>query len=121
VCPCQKWARKLERVKGIEPSYSAWKAATLPLSYTRDSFLRRRAKRVPRACEAISKWRCLSKQGQHFVFAPVEPKSRTSSGSGNATTQGVTGGTALLDGVSAVAQKRHMKINFFGRPRREKP
>ena len=25
----------LERVKGIEPSYSAWKAATLPLSYTR--------------------------------------------------------------------------------------
>ena len=27
-----KW---LERVKGIEPSYSAWKAAALPLSYTR--------------------------------------------------------------------------------------
>ncbi len=27
---------KLERVKGIEPSYSAWKAAALPLSYTRD-------------------------------------------------------------------------------------
>src|SRR4051794_25359426 len=27
--------RKLERVKGIEPSYSAWKAAALPLSYTR--------------------------------------------------------------------------------------
>ena len=27
------WA--LERVKGIEPSYSAWKAAALPLSYTR--------------------------------------------------------------------------------------
>jgi hypothetical protein len=26
---------KLERVKGIEPSYSAWKAAALPLSYTR--------------------------------------------------------------------------------------
>jgi hypothetical protein len=26
----------LERVKGIEPSYSAWKAAALPLSYTRD-------------------------------------------------------------------------------------
>ena len=25
----------LERVKGIEPSYSAWKAAALPLSYTR--------------------------------------------------------------------------------------
>ncbi len=27
--------RQLERVKGIEPSYSAWKAAALPLSYTR--------------------------------------------------------------------------------------
>ncbi len=26
-----------KRVKGIEPSYSAWKAAALPLSYTRDS------------------------------------------------------------------------------------
>jgi hypothetical protein len=28
-------ARRMERVKGIEPSYSAWKAAALPLSYTR--------------------------------------------------------------------------------------
>jgi hypothetical protein len=28
--------KRLERVKGIEPSYSAWKAAALPLSYTRD-------------------------------------------------------------------------------------
>ena len=27
--------RAVERVKGIEPSYSAWKAAALPLSYTR--------------------------------------------------------------------------------------
>ena len=27
--------RKLERVMGIEPTYSAWKAAALPLSYTR--------------------------------------------------------------------------------------
>jgi hypothetical protein len=26
----------LERVKGIEPSSSAWEAAALPLSYTRD-------------------------------------------------------------------------------------
>ena len=33
----RSWERKggLERVKGIEPSYSAWKAAALPLSYTR--------------------------------------------------------------------------------------
>ena len=28
----------MERVKGIEPSYSAWKAAALPLSYTRIFF-----------------------------------------------------------------------------------
>ena len=26
---------KMERVAGIEPAYSAWKAAALPLSYTR--------------------------------------------------------------------------------------
>lgn len=27
---------ELERVAGIEPAYSAWKAAALPLSYTRN-------------------------------------------------------------------------------------
>ncbi len=27
--------KKLERVKGIEPSYSAWEADVLPLNYTR--------------------------------------------------------------------------------------
>ena len=27
----------LERVAGIEPAYSAWKAAALPLSYTRET------------------------------------------------------------------------------------
>ncbi len=32
---CDKPLKCLERVKGIEPSYSAWKAAALPLSYTR--------------------------------------------------------------------------------------
>ena len=32
----------LERVKGIEPSYSAWEAAALPLSYTREGTGRRR-------------------------------------------------------------------------------
>ena len=30
---------EMERVKGIEPSYSAWEAAALPLSYTRDALL----------------------------------------------------------------------------------
>jgi hypothetical protein len=28
----------LERVAGIEPAYSAWKAAALPLSYTRTPY-----------------------------------------------------------------------------------
>ena len=27
--------RRVERVKGIEPSYEAWEAAVLPLNYTR--------------------------------------------------------------------------------------
>jgi hypothetical protein len=31
-----KFLRKMERVKGIEPSSSAWKAVALPLSYTRE-------------------------------------------------------------------------------------
>ena len=30
---------RLERVKGIEPSCSAWEAAALPLSYTRNGLL----------------------------------------------------------------------------------
>ena len=29
--------KKLERVKGIEPSFSAWEADVLPLNYTRFS------------------------------------------------------------------------------------
>src|SRR5215467_649579 len=33
--PLPKCLRTLERVKGIEPSSSAWKAVALPLSYTR--------------------------------------------------------------------------------------
>ncbi|EFO29157.1 conserved hypothetical protein [Roseibium sp. TrichSKD4] len=32
----------MERVKGIEPSSSAWKAAALPLSYTRAPDLKRK-------------------------------------------------------------------------------
>jgi hypothetical protein len=35
VKPSNHWGKKLERVPGIEPGYSAWKAAALPLSYTR--------------------------------------------------------------------------------------
>jgi hypothetical protein len=41
-------SKPMERVKGIEPSYSAWKAAALPLSYTRvpADHLTRRAGRL---------------------------------------------------------------------------
>jgi hypothetical protein len=28
--------KKLERAKGIEPSYAAWEAAVLPLNYARE-------------------------------------------------------------------------------------
>ena len=31
----KKGKKKMERVKGIEPSRPAWKAGALPLSYTR--------------------------------------------------------------------------------------
>ena len=33
----QNWLKALERVMGIEPTQPAWKAGTLPLSYTRIS------------------------------------------------------------------------------------
>ena len=32
-----KDGKKLERVRGIEPPYSAWEADVLPLNYTRDN------------------------------------------------------------------------------------
>ena len=37
---CRKYLKTLERVKGIEPSSSAWKAVALPLSYTRNLLIR---------------------------------------------------------------------------------
>ena len=44
--PLAKSMKRLERVKGIEPSYSAWKAAALPLSYTRAQAMNYHAKDV---------------------------------------------------------------------------
>ena len=41
----------LERVAGIEPAYSAWKAAALPLSYTRTPY---RAVRLGRTKDAVT-------------------------------------------------------------------
>ena len=35
-CQSIRSRSRLERVKGIEPSYAAWEAAVIPLNYTRD-------------------------------------------------------------------------------------
>jgi hypothetical protein len=45
----------LERVKGIEPSYSAWEAAALPLSYTRDGPQIRQGQGVVKGREPFKK------------------------------------------------------------------
>lgn len=37
--PCGSEAFLVERVKGIEPSYSAWEADILPMNYTRVTIL----------------------------------------------------------------------------------
>ena len=48
--------RGLERVKGIEPSSSAWKAVALPLSYTRllPSGSITQPSQAPNPCRAVS-------------------------------------------------------------------
>jgi hypothetical protein len=43
----------LERVKGIEPSSSAWKAVALPLSYTRAGRQPSRARRQVSIIERV--------------------------------------------------------------------
>ena len=47
----EKCLKRLERVKGIEPSYSAWKAAALPLSYTRARPINYHARRAASTSE----------------------------------------------------------------------
>lgn len=39
--------RKMERVRGIEPPYSAWEADVLPLNYTRVARRRRMIRGLP--------------------------------------------------------------------------
>src|SRR5262245_4650366 len=56
--------RRLERVKGIEPSYSAWKAAALPLSYTRE-FRRHLSREKPRRRQAVC-----AQEGETLVEGP---------------------------------------------------
>lgn len=70
----------MERVKGIEPSPSAWKAEALPLSYTRiwwreqDSNLRRRSstdlQSVAFDRSAISPHYCM-----HYCFLRINYRS----------------------------------------------
>ena len=55
---------KLERVKGIEPSYSAWEAAALPLSYTRMGGDLSQSRLAVNACGA---------RGFHFKAPSVLP------------------------------------------------
>ena len=66
----------LERVKGIEPSYSAWKAAALPLSYTREAAkYRRRGDELTRRAGSLN--RPCTKWGAGNVL--VSPLSSASS------------------------------------------
>jgi hypothetical protein len=66
LCLCLK---KMERVKGIEPSYEAWEAAVLPLNYTRMQAI------VSVVCGtglAISKASC-SAENRHHKSAHAPP------------------------------------------------
>jgi hypothetical protein len=66
-----KSLKRLERVKGIEPSYSAWKAAALPLSYTRVlSDLTRRAGRL----------NCPQPRPKNHLFQWIRPESGLNAG-----------------------------------------
>ena len=77
--------RRLERVKGIEPSSSAWKAVALPLSYTRGSEGRRvtTARRAGFLSSALrhrgggrgSNFTILFLQGLSFVLPSEKPEN----------------------------------------------
>jgi hypothetical protein len=54
----------LERVMGIEPTYSAWKAAALPLSYTR--LMRRLLAHLPTFRKAVDPMRVAPSTGPNF-------------------------------------------------------
>jgi hypothetical protein len=80
---------KMERVKGIEPSYSAWEAAALPLSYTRIS-LQRGVRHCHDSCGGVNRvagrpGRCLMLKGyyarlfSHDYAVPAESQGEHSS------------------------------------------
>ena len=59
------WALIVERVAGIEPALSAWKAEVLPLNYTRISI------RAPRIVENLIS--CIMVEGEGFEPSKVKP------------------------------------------------
>ena len=63
----------LERVKGIEPSYSAWKAAALPLSYTRARGMNYHAMEAASTAKRLI---CLQTFRVPGAFARGEPLNR---------------------------------------------
>jgi hypothetical protein len=60
--------KRLERVKGIEPSYSAWKAAALPLSYTRNFNALSRS--------SVYRWRVSASQISRIVYRTAASHTR---------------------------------------------
>jgi hypothetical protein len=69
----KKCLKTLERVKGIEPSYSAWKAAALPLSYTRARPINYHGRQA--ASTAISGFGPLGRRCRRALF-PHRPCAR---------------------------------------------
>lgn len=63
----------LERVAGIEPAYSAWKAAALPLSYTRE-YLERKTGFEP-ATSTLARWRSTSELLPHYYGTSGENRT----------------------------------------------
>src|SRR3954466_12376443 len=52
--------RRLERAKGIEPSYAAWEAAVLPLNYARAGRILRYNARRPETGSKKAVYRCVT-------------------------------------------------------------
>ena len=76
--PCQRSSQRgpesgMERVAGIEPAYSAWKAAALPLSYTRIAIRNRGWRRRCQAKDGGGAPSCV-----HGGLSPRMPISRFS-------------------------------------------
>ena len=66
----------LERVKGIEPSYSAWKAVALPLSYTRIGTKARPSPGRKPLASFIPGFRLSHETASYALASPVPPTSR---------------------------------------------